>query len=167
MQTFIRYKTDYLLRNVWLKENQTTASELHYRDQTRFSTFAGHRERCWKSEPERREFQLLLRGPANVSAQENHVWSLLLYKNTVWCTTTRNLWRKCTRKSVLSLAKNLQEWHVHCVCFENIASSANTSHVDILVLRLLLWMTSVFVTALECLQLKQQIRFVTARESPC
>ena len=39
----------------------------------------------------------------------------------------RNLWRKWTRKSILSAAKSPRKWHVHCVCFENATSRANTN----------------------------------------
>ena len=44
-------------------------------------------------------------------------------------------------------------------------------HVDVLFLRLLpctlLTLTSLFMTALECIHLKQQTRLITARELPC
>ena len=65
--------------------------------------------------------------PVNVNALDNHVWSLLLHKNKLRYMKIRNLWRKWTRKSILSAAKSLQKWHVHCVCFENATSRANTN----------------------------------------
>ena len=65
--------------------------------------------------------------------------------------TQCNAWQpkifEYTRKTVLSLAKNLQKWHVHCGKYQ--------CHVDVMVLHLppctLLTLTSLFVTALECL----------------
>ena len=80
-----------------------------------------------KTEVEDRSFKLFPKDRANVNALENHAWSLLLHKNKLRYMKIRNLWRKWTRKSILSAAKRPRKWHVHCVCFENATSRANTN----------------------------------------
>ena len=55
---------------------------------------------CWaprevlKPEPERRGFQYLLRGPADVNLSEKHVWSLLLHKNILKLNTSEKMCQK-------------------------------------------------------------------------
>ena len=57
---------------------------------------------CWapwevlKPEPERRGFQHLPRGPADVNVSEKHVWSLLLHKNIL---SLENLGEVASRSS--------------------------------------------------------------------
>ena len=47
-------------------------------------------------------------------------------KNKLRYMKIRNLWRKWTRKAILSAAKRPRKWHVHCVCFENATSRATS-----------------------------------------
>ena len=123
---------------------------------------------CWaprevlKPKPERRGFQQLPTGPADVNVSEKHVRSLLLHKNQFFF--ARKLWRNCFRKFFLPVP----------IMARKSTLPANVLKTPLPGQRLmssllctLLMMTSVLMTAPECLFLNPQSRALTARELPC
>ena len=121
---------------------------------------------CWapremlKPEPERRGFQHLPWGPADVNVSEKHVWSLLLHK-TFFCLKTLEIASKSSfylipimaRKSMLPAKVSKMP----------LPGKRLTSSL----LYTLLMMTSVFMMATECLFVKLQSPALTAHELPC
>ena len=80
-----------------------------------------------KTEVEDPGFFLFPRDRANVNALENHVWSLLLHKNKLRYMKIRNLWRKWTRKSILSAAKSGNGTFTACVLKMSLPGQIPTS----------------------------------------
>ena len=97
------------------------------------------------------ELQLLPRGSANDCALESHVWSLLLHKNMVQCRKTWKLKEICILCGYKYTKKGTFTVFILKTLHPGQKSMSFWRHVFTC---LLLLLTSLFVVAPECLQLK-------------
>ena len=99
-------------------------------------------------------------GRAQQMLSENHVWSLLLHKTFF----AQKLWRNCFKKFFLPVPIMARKSMLpEKVLKMPLPRQRLTSSL----LCTLLMMTSAFMTAPECLFVKQQSRTLTAHELPC
>ena len=129
-------------------------------------TSAGLRGRCWKPEPERWGFQHLPRGPAEVNASGNHVWSGLLNKNIQLCRNIKKRWRKWFEKFHLPLVIYIGPWIFTCIFWKRYFQGNNSVTILHFLSCMLLMLMSEFVTVLKWEYVKLQDRFITALELP-
>ena len=120
---------------------------------------------CWaprevlKPEPERRGFQHLPRGPADVNVSEKPVWSLLF--NFFFA---RKPWRNCFKKFFLPVPIMARK---RTLLANVLRMPLSGQRLTSSLLCSLLLITSVFMTTPECLFVKPLSRALTACELPC